>query len=77
MVKKNVHVVPHSKGWAVKREGNERATKVTKTKDEATRLAKEIAKKNKTELIIHGKDGKFIDKDSFGNDPHPPIDKKH
>ncbi|WP_338587823.1 DUF2188 domain-containing protein [Paenibacillus sp. Y5S-9] len=26
----------------------------------------------KTELIIHGKDGKIQSKDSHGNDPYPP-----
>jgi hypothetical protein len=28
-------------------------------------------------LVIHGKDGKIQDKDSFGNDPNPPKDTKH
>jgi len=31
MVKKNQWVTIHPKGWAIKGEGNKRATKVTKT----------------------------------------------
>ena len=76
MAKKNQHVVPHPEGWAVKGEGNSRATKITKTKAEAEQIAKEIAKNQKSELIIHGKDGKIQNKNSYGNDPFPPRDKK-
>ena len=34
---KNQHVVPHGDGWAVRGEGNERATSVHVTQSEATR----------------------------------------
>lgn len=43
MVKKNQWVVKHLKGWAVKGEGNKKATKVTKTQKEAIYTAKKIA----------------------------------
>jgi hypothetical protein len=29
------HVVPHENGWAVRREGSERASTVTRTKEQA------------------------------------------
>lgn len=74
---KKVHVVPHEKGWAVKKEGNDRASVVTETKKEAEKARREIAKEQKTDLVIHGKDGKIQDSDSYGNDPNPPKDKKH
>jgi len=77
MGKKNQHVVPYNKGWAVKGEGSKRATKVTSTKREAERIARNIARNQRSELVIHGRDGKIQDKDSFGNDPCPPKDKKH
>lgn len=35
------------------------------------------AKREKAELVIHGRDGKIQDSDSFGKDPNPPKDKKH
>lgn len=74
---KNQHVISYLNGWAVKGEGNSKPTKITKTKAEAEQIAREIAKNQKSELIIHNKDGKISDKDSFGNDPCPPKDKKH
>jgi len=77
MKKKNQHVVPHEDGWAIKGEGNKRATKVTETKAKAVKVARELAKKNRSELIIHNRDGTISDKDSYGKDPCPPKDKKH
>lgn len=75
---KNQHVVPNPNGgWDVKGEGNSKVTKHTNTKAEAEAIAKEIAKNQKSELIIHNKNGQISDKDSFGNDPCPPKDKKH
>ncbi|WP_456400470.1 DUF2188 domain-containing protein [Persephonella sp.] len=74
--KKNQHVVPHKNGWAVKGAGNKKATKVTRTKKEAENIARQIAKNQKSEVVIHNKKGKIIDKDSYGNDPYPPKDKK-
>ena len=77
MSKKNQHVVPHGKDWAVKGAGNEKATKITDTQKQAIDVAKEIAKHQKSEVVIHGTDGKIRDKDSYGNDPFPPKDKKY
>lgn len=75
---KNQHVVPNPNGgWDIKGEGNSKATKHTNTKAEAETIAKEIAKNQKSELVIHNKNGTISDKDSFGNDPCPPKDKKH
>jgi hypothetical protein len=68
----NQHVVPHPDGWAVKSEGATKATRVTKTQQESTDKAKEIAKNQGSEVIIHGKDGKIRQKNSYGNDPYPP-----
>lgn len=72
MNKKNQHVVPHPDGWAVKGEGNEKATKVVETQAEAIEVATEIAKNQNSELLIHGKDGRIRERNSYGNDPHPP-----
>ena len=46
-------------------------------KTDAVSYAHDIAKNQHSELIIHDRHGKIMDKDSFGNDPHPPIDKIH
>jgi len=77
VAKKNVHVVKHNDGWAVKKEGNERASSVHRTQQEAIDVGRGAAKGERSELVIHGRDGKIRDKDSFGNDPCPPRDTKH
>lgn len=71
------HVVPHPEGWAIKRGGAERATEVVKTKAEAVKLAREIARNQGAELVIHGEDGQIQNTNSYGNDPVPPRDTKH
>lgn len=77
MVKgKNQHVVKHKDGWAVKGEGNSKATKVTSTQKEAITKAETMAKNQKTDTKIHGRDGKIRAGNSYGNDPFPPRDKK-
>ena len=55
---KNQHVTPRPDGqWQVKAEGNTRATAVTSTQREAISIAREIARNQQSELVIHGKDG--------------------
>jgi len=77
MPKRNQHVIPLGTGWAVKGEKSEKFTVITSTKREAVSVARRIAQNNRSELIIHGKNGRIMDKDSYGNDPVPPKDKKH
>ena len=70
---KNQHVTPRPKGgWQVKGAGNQRATVITETQAEARKIAREIAIKNKSELVVHGTDGRIREKNSYGNDPFPP-----
>lgn len=73
---KNQHVVKHEDGWAVKGAGNSKATKVTRTQEEAIAKAEEIARNQKSDTKIHGRDGKIRAGNSYGNDPHPPKDTK-
>ncbi len=68
-MKKNQHVVPHGDKWAVKGEKNVKNTKIVDTQKQAIDIAREIAKNQKSELVIHKKDGTIRDKDSYGNDP--------
>ena len=78
MAGKNQHVVPLSNGnWGVRGEGNPDVTREASTQKQAIRIAREIARKEGSELIIHGKDGKIRDTVSYGSDPFPPRDKKH
>lgn len=67
------HVTKHiAGGWQVKGAGNSRATKITSTQAEAIAIARSIALNQKSEVVIHRKDGKIRDKNSYGNDPFPP-----
>jgi len=67
------HVVPNSDGgWDVKRSGSDRASRHFDTKHEAEHKGREISQNQKTELVIHNKDGKISRSDSHGNDPFPP-----
>jgi hypothetical protein len=74
---KNQHVVKRDDGWAVRGEKNTKDTSHHNTQKEAEQAAKVIAQNQKAEVIIHGRDGKIRDKDSHGNDPCPPKDKKY
>lgn len=77
MNKKTQHVVKSTDGgWAVKKGGATRATKVFNTQKEAIKHGREIAKSQKAEFYVHGEDGRILDKKSYGNDPFPPKDKK-
>lgn len=72
MSKKGQHVVPNKGKWSVRKAGSPKASKTFDTQDDAIRHAKDIAKNQKTEMYIHGRDGRIRERNSYGNDPHPP-----
>ena len=51
---------------------NQRATVRTATQAEARTIARDLAIKNKSEMVVHGTDGRIREKNSYGNDPCPP-----
>lgn len=53
---KRTHVVKRDSGWAVKKEGTQRASRVFKTKEEAVKGAQKY-KKSGSDVVIHKKDG--------------------
>jgi len=70
------HVVPNPDGgWDVKRNGAQRASLHTDTKQDAIDQGRKISQNQGTEFVIHNKDGKISNSDSHGNDPCPPKDK--
>src|SRR5690349_17665625 len=71
----NIHVVPRTEGWVVRKEGSSHATSVHSTQRDAVDAARKIARDKSGELVIHGKDGRIRDRDSYGNDPFPPSDR--
>lgn len=67
----NVHVVPSDGGWDVKIEGGGRASHYS-TQREAVEAGRELARGRRSEHIIHGRDGRIRQRDSYGRDPFPP-----
>ena len=70
--RKNQHIVPHEEGWAVQSEGANKPTQVFRTQQEAIERGREIAMNQKSELLIHNREGQIRERNSYGNDPHPP-----
>ena len=44
---------------------------------EGTDRAREEAIPEPVVVVIHGKDGTIHDRDTYGNDPHPPKSRNH
>lgn len=66
---KNQHVVPRGPDWGVVGAGNDRATVVVPTQGQAIERAREIARHQGSELIIHDRHGQIRQRDSHGRDP--------
>lgn len=69
---KNQHVVPADDQWGVRGEGNTRLTSRHATQGEAEDAAREIARRERSEVVIHRPDGRIRDRNSYGRDPFPP-----
>ena len=66
---KNQHVVSEGDRWAVKAEGASEPFAVFKTQSEAWEKAKSIARKERSEALLHGKDGQIRARNTYGSDP--------
>jgi hypothetical protein len=66
---RNQHVVSHGEGWAVKAEGASQPLAVFKTQNEAWERAKSIARKERSEALLHGKNGLIRTRSTYGHDP--------
>ena len=73
--KRDYHVTPRDKGWAVIGDNAGRADSVHPNKKAAMDRGRQLSRKSGGELVDHGRDGKIRDKDSHGRDPFPPRDK--
>lgn len=71
------HIVRRPDGWAVRGAGNVRDTSHHVTQVEAINAARDIAQRQRSQVVIHVRDGRIRDSDSYGNDPNPPRDRKH
>jgi uncharacterized protein YdaT len=76
--KRNYHITKRGDGdWQVKREGASRASSRHPTQAEAAERARDLAREQHVEVVIHRPDGRIRDSDSYGKDPNPPRDRKH
>lgn len=71
---KNVHVSrnPGRSTWKTTQGGETLSNH--RTQSAAVGAGRREAKRDKVDLVTHGRDGRIRSKDSFGNDPHPPRD---
>lgn len=72
MGKPGQHVVPNGSKWSVRRAGAAKASGTFATQAEAIAKAREVAQNQRTELFIHGQDGRIRERNSYGTDAYPP-----
>jgi hypothetical protein len=68
----DVHVVSGDKGWLVEVEGSgakRRARSTHRTQAAAWKEAKKVARGSKSEALLHGRDGKIRERNTYGQDP--------
>lgn len=68
------HVVPSQRGngWAVRKVDSSRAGRVFTTKQAAVGYSKNVAKRERSELYIHRRDGTIQDNYSYSQGPSVP-----
>ena len=67
--KGDVHVVPHNGRWRIEVEGTARPHSTHDTQAGARQVARDVAKRNKTELLVHGRNGRVRERNTYGRDP--------
>ena len=58
--------------WESKREGADRASKVTDTQAEAWAHSKQQTTETKGEALLKGRDGNIRERHTYGKDPYRP-----
>jgi hypothetical protein len=69
---KNLHVIPRDDKWAVVGEGKSRPSSTFDTQTEAIEAARKLAKDRAGQLVVHGRNGRIRERDSYARDPFPP-----
>ena len=64
----NIHVVPRNDGWIVRKEGTIQPTSVHRTQKDAVAVARKIAREQNTQLVIHGRNGRVRERNSYSTD---------
>jgi len=66
---KNQHVVMQDDRWAVQEEGGGAPVAVFRTQGQAWERAKAIARRERSDAVLHGKDGRIRERNTYGHDP--------
>jgi hypothetical protein len=72
-----LHVVPQADGWVVTASGAAAPTRQFSRKEEAVEFGDSVARRRRTGLIIHGRDGRIQEVASYGADPFPPRERRN
>jgi hypothetical protein len=67
--KGDVHVVQGEKGWRVQVEGASGARSTHRRQAAAAKAGRQVARNNQSELLVHGRDGKIRERNTYGTDP--------
>ena len=65
MPNKDVHVATQGDKWAVKEEGSRQASSTHRTQSAAITAGRTQAKRNRSELLVHGRNGKIRERRTF------------
>jgi hypothetical protein len=56
-------------GWELVRQGDTRPMSTYRTQQEAARVGRRTAKREQSEFVLKGRNGRIRDRSSYGNDP--------
>lgn len=62
---RGLHIASLKDGWVVKKVKSSWTSHIFEKKEDAVKFATKIAKDQKAELIIHGKDGRIRERNSY------------
>jgi hypothetical protein len=66
---KNQHVVMQDGRWTVREEGASAPVAMFRTQGQAWERAKAIARRERSEAVLHGRDGRVRARTAYGTDP--------
>jgi hypothetical protein len=65
-----VRTVPAAGGW--ENRIGDRSVGAHRSKEEAVRQGRRLARERRTEHVVHGRNGRIVSRDSYGRSPYPP-----
>ena len=69
MARNFVHVKKQGDDWTVAHEQRSRPDSTHRTQASAVKAGRRMAKREQTELVVHGRGGRIRDRFSYGRDP--------